>query len=224
MKEVEALGLLGTTRIVYSSDHGELFGWQGIFGKKNLYEGSAGVPLVIAGPGVPEGRVSRQLASHVDLFPTLVESAGARLEHEDGSLPGVSLWPAIGGRDDDARPVFAEFHAQGSRAGAFMLREGNLKLVYHVGMPAQLYDLAADPDEAHDLVAEGRDGGRTRALEATLRAICDPEAVDARAKADQRRHAEAWGGREKLLGETNLIFSPPPGVSKEDAWRIPAQT
>jgi len=223
MKEVEALGLLANTRIAYSSDHGELFGWQGIFGKKNLYEGSAGVPLILAGPGVPEGRVVRQLASHVDLFPTLVESAGAALGREDGDLPGVSLWPAIGGREDAARPVFAEFHAQGSRAGSFMLRDGNLKLVYHVGMPSQLFDLESDPDEAHDLVAEGRDGGKTRALEAKLRAICDPEVVDARAKADQRRHAEAWGGREKLLGEENLIFSPPPGVSKEDAWRIPAR-
>ena len=103
-----------------------------------------------------------------------------------------------------------------------MLREANLKLVYHVGMPAQLFDLEADPDEAHDLVEEGRDGGRAAGLERKLRAICDPEAVDARAKADQRRHAEAWGGREKLLSEENLIFTPPPGVSTQEAWRLPA--
>jgi choline-sulfatase len=224
MKTVEALGLLGDTRVVYSSDHGELFGWQGHFGKKNLYEGSAGVPLIVAGAGVPEGRVSRQLVSHVDLFPTFVEGAGAALAREDATLPGVSLWPAIGGRDDTARPVFAEYHAQGSRAGAFMLRDGDLKLVYHVGMPAQLFDLAADPDENHDLVAEGHDAGRARALEAKLRAVCDPEAVDARAKAAQRQAVEAWGGREKLLAEDNILFSPPPGVSKEDAWRIPAKT
>jgi choline-sulfatase len=222
MKAVESLGLLGGTRVAYTSDHGELFGWQGIFGKKNLYEGSAGVPLIMAGPGIPSGRVSQQLASHVDLFPTMVEGAGAKLAPEDSTLPGVSLWPAIGGKDDTARPVFAEFHAQGSRAGSFMLRSGSLKLVYHVGMPAQLFDLEADPEEAHDLVEEGRDGGRAKKLEAQLRAICDPEAVDARAKADQRRHAEAWGGREKLLSEDNLIFSPPPGVTKEDAWRFPA--
>jgi choline-sulfatase len=90
-------------------------------------------------------------------------------------------------------------------------------------MPPQLFDLKSDPDEKHDLVAEGRDAGRTRPLEARLRAICDPEAVDARAKAEQRKAVEAWGGREKLLREDNIIFSPPPGVSKEDAWRIPAK-
>ncbi|MNC92403.1 hypothetical protein D3C83_88260 [compost metagenome] len=86
------------------------------------------------------------------------------------------------------------------------------------------FDLAAGPDEKQDLVEAGRDAGRAGALEAKLRAICDLEAMDARAKADQRRHAEAWGGREKLLGEDNLIFSPPPGVSKEEAWRMPARS
>jgi choline-sulfatase len=219
MKEVEALGLLAGTRVLYSSDHGELFGWQGIFGKKNLYEGAVGVPLILSGAGVPTGRTVGQLVSHVDLFPTVVESAGARLAPEDGDLPGVSLWNAIAGREDAARPVFAEYHAQGSRAGAFMLREGNLKLVYHVGMPPQLFDLRSDPTEARDLVELGCDGGRGKALESKLRAICNPEEVDRRAKADQRRMAEAWGGPDKLRGETNIIFTPPPGVSQEEAWR-----
>jgi choline-sulfatase len=220
MKEVEALGLLANTRVAYSSDHGELFGWQGIFGKKNLYEGSVGVPIIMAGAGVPEGRVVRQLVSHVDLYPTLVESAGGALTEEDRDLPGASLSSAISGREDATRPVFAEYHAQGSRAGAFMLRQENLKLVYHVGMPAQLFDLHADPDEARDLVELGLAGDRASALEARLRAICDPEAVDRLAKADQRQMAEAWGGPEKLRGETNIIFTPPPGVSQEEAWRI----
>ncbi|MGH8616479.1 MAG: sulfatase-like hydrolase/transferase [Burkholderiales bacterium] len=222
IKEAEALGLLDNTRVVYTSDHGDLFGWQGIFGKKNLYEGSVGVPLVMAGPGVPAGRVAQQLASHVDLYPTFVEGAGLAAAADDRALPGRSLFPALAGQEDPARPVFAEFHAQGSKSGAFMLRERDLKLVYHVGMPPQLFDLAADPDEVHDLVEEGRAGDRVAALEKKLRAVCDPEAVDARAKADQRQAAEFWGGPEKLRGEVSIVFTPPPGVSKEDAWRIPS--
>lgn len=222
MKVVEELGLLQNTRVLYTSDHGELFGWQGIFGKKNLYEGAVGVPLLLAGAGVPEGRVVRQLVSHVDLFPTVVEGAGANLAAEDGDLPGISLFPAMAG-NEAKRTAFAEYHAQGSKAGQFMLRDGGLKLIYHVGMPPQLFDLSADPDEAHDLVEEGHDGGRAKALEKRLRAICDPEEVDARAKADQRRAAEFWGGREKLGAETQIIFTPPPGVSKEEAWAIPSR-
>ncbi|MEZ5864019.1 MAG: hypothetical protein R3D25_08110 [Geminicoccaceae bacterium] len=73
-----------------------------------------------------------------------------------------------------------------------MLRDGDLKLIYHVGMPSQLFELEADPDELSDL---GPDHPEVARLEALLRRICDPEAVDARAKADQRAKVEFWGGQ-----------------------------
>jgi choline-sulfatase len=162
--------------------------------------------------------VVQQHASHVDLFPTLVAGAGGRLADADADLPGIDLWPAIGGHETP-RSTFAEYHAQGSKAGAFVLRDGDLKLIYHVGMPAQLFDLARDPDELQDLATSSPD--KVNALEQKLRTICDPEAVDARAKADQRKAADAWGGAARLLGETQILFTPPPGVSKEEAWAIP---
>ncbi|MCW5575907.1 MAG: sulfatase-like hydrolase/transferase [Burkholderiales bacterium] len=218
MKDAEELGLLGNTRIAYTSDHGELFGAQGLFGKKNLYEGAIRVPLLLAGPGVPQGRVVRQFASHVDLFPTIAAAVGARLDAADDDLPGIDLWPAIGGREI-RRPAFAEYHAQASKAGAFVLRDGAKKLIYHVGMPPQLFDLERDPDEMRDLAATEPE--TVQALEEKLRTICDPEAADARAKADQRAAADAWGGAEALLGESQILFTPPPGVSKEEAWKIP---
>ncbi len=217
MQAAEALGLLAHTRVAYTSDHGELFGAQGIFGKKCLYEGSVGVPLLLSGPGVPQGKVSQQLVSHVDLFPTLTEAAGARLANADNELRGVSLWPALAG-DDSARAGFAEYHAHASKAAAYMLREGNMKLIYHVGMPPQVFDLASDPDELHDLSATSPQV--VQALEQKLRTICDPEAVDARAKADQRHWVERWGGKDKVLGASQILFTPPPGVSPEDAWAI----
>lgn len=218
MQAAEALGLLANTRIAYTSDHGELFGTQGLFGKKNLYEAAVGVPLLLSGPGVPHGTVSQQMVSHVDLFPTLIEGAGARLAEADRDLHGVSLWPAANG-NDTVRTSFAEYHAQGSKAAAYMLREGAMKLIYHVGMPAQLFDLVRDPDELHDLAAT--EASTVQALEQKLRSICDPQAVDARAKADQRQWVEHWGGRDQVAGTTQILFTPPPGVSQKDAWAIP---
>lgn len=220
LRAAESLGLLDTTRIVYTSDHGDLFGAQGVFGKKNLYEGSVGVPLIFAGPDVARGQVCKQLTSHVDLYPTLIQSVGVGIHNDDRTLPGVSLYPAMAGREDLARPVFAEFHAQGSRAGAFMLRQGNDKLVYHVGMPPQCFDLARDPEESRDLATTAGATDTVARLVSVLRSICDPEAVDQRAKADQRRMAEQWGGPDKLREAVNIVFTPPPGVSKEEAWRI----
>jgi choline-sulfatase len=214
LAKLEALGLTDTTRIVYTSDHGDLAGEHGLLGKSCMYEGSIGVPLLISGPDVPAGRVVNQIASHVDLFPTIVAGAGAELADEDASLPGASLWPAIEGREAE-RTAFAEYHAVGSKTGVFMLREGADKLVYYVEMPPQLFDLAADPDEAHDLVQERTGLERAKALEAKLRMICDPEAVDAQAKASQRAWAERWGGREAVAAEGFLVYTPPPGHAAE---------
>jgi choline-sulfatase len=128
----------------------------------------------------------------------------------------------MAGREDLDRPVFAEYHAQGSKAGAYMLRERAHKLIYHVGMPPQLFDLETDPEETHDLAENGQSAALVAQLERRLRRVCDPEAVDATAKADQRRMAEHWGGPERLRQETNIIFTPPPGISKEEAWKIPS--
>src|SRR5258708_2599458 len=178
---------------------------------------TAAVPLIVSGPDIPGHAVVSQLASHVDLFPTVIDCVGARLMETDADLPGRSLLDAIR-RPDTSRIAFAEYHGHGSKAAQFMVRDGNLKLIYHVGMPPQLFDLSNDPDETHDLVEEDRDDRRTQALERKLRAICDPEEVDARAKGDQRRTAEQLGGPDKLKNEEFILFTPPPGVSSEEAW------
>ena len=214
MGVADELGLLDRTRIMYSSDHGDLHGAHGIFGKSCLYQGSVDVPLLLCGPGVPAGRTVEQIVSQVDLFPTIVESVGAELAAEDADLPGISLWPAIRGEETE-RLGFAEYHAAGSKAGSFMLREGNLKLIYHVGMPAQLFDLGADPDELSDLVADGSGLAEARRLEGILRTLCTPEEIDARAKAAQREMANHWGGPESILREGTLVTTPPPGVEPD---------
>ena len=74
---------------------------------------------------------------------------------------------------DAERVGFAEYHAQAAKAGAFMLRDRHMKLIYHVGMPPQLFDLAADPFELNDVAATAPE--TVWRLESRLRGICDPE-------------------------------------------------
>ena len=209
---LDDLGIGETTRIVYTSDHGEMAGAQGLFGKSCLFEPSIGVPLIMAGPDIPHGRTVSAPVSHVDLYPTILEAVG--LEQPpgvDADLLGTSLWRTLDDGPPD-RPVFAEYHAAGSKSGGFMLRDGDWKLVYHVGMPAQVFDLASDPDELVDL---GPAHPKAKDLEAKLREICDPEAVDARAKADQRDWIAHWGGPDQIASEALLIYTPPPGAPAE---------
>jgi choline-sulfatase len=214
---LDAAGLTDSTRVVYTADHGYNCGNQYVLGLFNLYQRSVSVPMIMAGPDVPAGRSVGQIVSHVDLYPTFLEALGVAPTEREASLPGTSLWPAIDGREA-ARLGFAEYHALGSKSGAFMMREGDDKLVYHVGMAPQLFDLASDPDETLDVVAAGTEAERAAALEATLRSWLDPEDVDRRAKADQLRKVEEYGGKERVLElRSGFVYSPPPGVDWREA-------
>ena len=205
------LGLLQNTRIIYTSDHGEALGAHGLFGKANLLDPGASVPLLMSGPGVRAGHVERTPVSHVDLYPTLVESAALEPLPAEADLPGHSLLRM----ESRSSPVFAEYHAAGSRRGAFMLRDGACKLIHHVDAAPQLFDLDADPIERFDLAAEPAHAERLEIMEQQLADICDPQEVDQRARADQRRKAQYWGGNEVILKEGLLVYTPPPGVKAQ---------
>src|SRR5678815_3711135 len=76
LRALEEGGMAGDTRVVYTSDHGDNAGARGLWGKSTMYEESAGVPLILAGPDVAAGAQCGTPASHVDLFPFFLESAG----------------------------------------------------------------------------------------------------------------------------------------------------
>ncbi|HEX2885204.1 sulfatase-like hydrolase/transferase [Vineibacter terrae] len=215
LKALDELGLTDDTLIIYSTDHGESVGAHGLMGKSHLYEPAIGVPLIMAGADLPQGHVVDEPVSHVDLYPTIVEGAGLA-PPDSPDLDGESLWPIISGARR-RRPPLAEYHAAGSRNAGFVLRDGALKLIYHVGAPAQLFDLAADPNEGHDLAGTPAGHAAAAALEAKLRAICDPEEVDRRAKADQQAKAEFWGGNAAILEAGLIVYTPPPALAFEPA-------
>ncbi len=97
-------GLTDRTRVLYTSDHGEALGHQGLVGKCSLYESALAVPLIMAGPGIPSGSVVDQPTSHVDLFPTILEGFGVPMAPEDGDSVGpVSVAGAAGARSRRAR-------------------------------------------------------------------------------------------------------------------------
>ncbi len=99
--------------------------------------------------------------------------------------------PAAALRD---RPVLSEYHAWGMEHAGYMLRKGDHKLNYyvgHVGHEPELFDLAADPDEMTDVAASSAYAGVRAELIDELRSIVDPESVDDRARANQRRSGHA---------------------------------
>jgi choline-sulfatase len=207
---LDSLGLTDRTRIVYTTDHGDSQGARGLFGKFTMYDESAAVPMILAGPDVPQGKVVETPVSLVDSYPTVLEAVGASFDAEAGSLPGQSLWQ-IARADDVDRTVFSEYHALSTEHGVFMLRDRQYKYVHYVGLRPQLFDMIGDPLECNDLAALPEFRSVVQAFERRLRSMLDPEAVDARARADQAARIEFHGGREQVIARGAFDNSPVPG-------------
>ncbi|MCY3766063.1 MAG: sulfatase-like hydrolase/transferase [Gemmatimonadetes bacterium] len=207
--------LFDTTRVLYTSDHGESLGARGLFGKFTMYEEAASVPLILAGPDVPQGRAAHTPVSLVDCFPTVLECAGAT--REGTRLPGGSLWQ-IARNADENRTVFSEYHAVGSCNAAYMLRDRTWKYIYYVDEPPQLFNLENDPTETTDLSGFPDHQSTLASFERRLRDILDPEATDARAKADQLAKIASFGGDDAVRNRGAFDNSPVPG--EKPAFRV----
>jgi choline-sulfatase len=201
-------GLADTTRMIYTSDHGDNLGSRGLWGKATMYEESAGIPMLLAGEGVPAGAVCTTPVTLCDVSATILDAVGASDAIAELELPGVSLLDLAVASPKD-RTVVSEFHTYGPNA-FYMLRDQRHKYVYYVGAPPQLFDLEADPEELNDLGLDLAHAPQRREFEAHLRALLDPEWVDREAKADQARTADRYGGFEMLRRREKMSFTPPP--------------
>jgi choline-sulfatase len=212
LKALEDCGLAKNTRVVYSSDHGDNLGNRGLWGKSTMYEESAGIPMILAGPGVPAGAACDTPVTLADGFPTILHAVGARPDARDRDLPGASLLDIARGTAPQ-RTILSEYHAAGAATASYMIRHGRYKYIHYVGLPPMLFDLATDPRERTDL---GRDPASRPVIaecEALLRKLVDPEAMDRLARADQRACIEKNGGKEAILKKGTFRYSPPPGVA-----------
>ena len=210
LSALDKLGLADGTRVIYTSDHGESLGRRGLWGKFTFYEESVAVPMIVAGPGIPRGRVSPEIVSLVDCYPTIVEALGHEPTDAERELPGRSLWPVVRGGPGPGL-AFSEYHAVGSTSASYMLRDRRYKYIHHVGERPQLFDLKSDPQELNDLSQDRGSRGLIAEYERRLRSLVDPEGVDAAAKADQRAVIERHGGREEVMQKGTFGNTPVPG-------------
>ena len=204
-----ASGQSENTRIIYTSDHGEMLGNHGMWTKMVMYEESAGIPMIAAGSDIPVGQQVDTPVSLVDLLPTFVEGAGLERAPADQQLPGTSLLRIANGEKPE-RYVLSEYHDGGSPMGIFMIRLREWKYVHYAGYRPQLFNLEADPGEVHDLAMDTKYNGILAECEAALRALLDPDEVNARAFAEQQRKIAELGGREGILNLHDFGFTPAP--------------
>lgn len=152
---LERRGMLENTYIVFSSDHGEMLGDHGLYTKHVAYEPSLRVPLIVAGPGIGEGRVSDALIELIDLNPTICALAGLPAqEHIDAR----SFAPILRGESATHRGevVSAEINYR-------CIRTDRYKFILNYNDLPELYDLKEDPRELENIAQAHPDLVRTLA-------------------------------------------------------------
>ena len=203
---LDRAGATDDTTVVYTSDHGDMIGNRGLWAKSYLFQDSARVPMIVAGPDVPAGVDATTAVNLVDLHSTVVETVAP---DEPAAGPGRSL-VELGNRPDPDRVNFTEYHDGGSITGSFAVRFGSMKYVHHVGFEPELFDLAADPDELHDLAADPAYASDRAEGEAQLRSIVDPDDANDRAFASQEALIDHYGGRAALAEAFHFDHTPVP--------------
>jgi len=152
-------GLEKNTMIVFTSDNGFLIGEHGLIDKRNAYEPSVRVPLLIYSPGqVPAGKVNEGRIRNLDFAPTFLDVAGVP---KPVQFEGASALPLATGalpqKDWKPSDFVYEYYWEWTfpmTPGTFAIERDRVKYIQYYGIydTEELYDLSKDPDEMHNLI------------------------------------------------------------------------
>ena len=170
INQLKKAGIYDNTIIIFTSDNGGLIGnpnrppvtsnYPLRHGKGSEWEGGVRVPLIIAGPGIPPGRVSHELAISEDFFPTVNTLANLRVPDNVASKwCGVDLSPVL--RDQNEKTGrdavffhYPHYHIEGATPHS-AIRKGDFKLYhFYENTEYELYNLADDIGETNNIANE----------------------------------------------------------------------
>jgi arylsulfatase A-like enzyme len=143
---VERLGLLDSTAIMFTADHGEFTGAHRLHDKgPAMYDDIYRIPAIMRVPGLPEGQVCDELVSLTDFTATILDVA--RLDATQARDSRSLLPLAAGEHPGWSSTILCEYHGHHFPYPQRMLRSRTHKLVVNPESVNELYDLVADPSE-----------------------------------------------------------------------------
>jgi arylsulfatase A-like enzyme len=166
---LDALNMRDNTIVVFTSDHGDYMAEHRLLLKGiPAFEGAYRIPLVLNGPGIQNGAPLDEVVSLLDLVPTLVLLTTG----DDFSCHGRSLLPLLQGENSvwDSE-AFAECHGQRFNYTQRVLWRNDHKYVFNGFDEDELYDLAADPHEKHNLAGDPLQAAVLESMAARMWAI-----------------------------------------------------
>ncbi|OKL49563.1 arylsulfatase [Boudabousia liubingyangii] len=141
-------GVLDDTLLVFTSDHGEMLGQYGLWRKGYPYEGSAKVPLILHAKDLA-ARQENRIVEMRDIMPTILEWAGVECPPE---VEGRSFLQP--GEPEEWREALHGEHQLFGQSIQW-IRWGQWKYIWmSESGTEQLFDLAQDPEETHNLLLE----------------------------------------------------------------------
>jgi len=170
---LEEAGLVRDTVVMLIGDNGFMWGEHGLLDKRNAYEDSIRVPLLVYAPGTfAGGRRISEIVANIDIAPTILDIAGIEAP---GYMQGRSFLPmAYGNPVDDWRDALVyEYYWEWTfpvPPTTFALITDRYKFIQYHGVwdTDELYDTAADPDELNNLVLQPEHADRVREMRTRL--------------------------------------------------------
>ncbi|WP_419191358.1 sulfatase [Saltatorellus ferox] len=169
-------------------------------GKKSFADSGVVAPLWVFGPGVEPG-TDPALVSICDVYATVAELMGIERQPETQGPQSLSFVPALRGEPHTRRFAVAEIFGRIGDSPrerkrmrwTRMLRGERFKLVWNRkdGEDWSLFDLVADPDEDHDLIAEGELGDEAQLAYDEMRAVMEAEVAGSGREVVSGQRAEA---------------------------------
>jgi uncharacterized sulfatase len=152
LDELDNLGLAESTLVVFTSDHGHLFGQHGLHAKGGfMYEDLIRVPMIARHPGtIPANCRSDAIQSLVDFAPTILSLINAPVPL---SMSGVDQSGVWSGADEHVRDhAICEFRHEPTTIHQKTYVDERYKITVYYNQPyGEIFDLLADPDELHNL-------------------------------------------------------------------------
>lgn len=174
--ELERLGIADNTLLIYTSDHGSHFCTRNGEYKRSCHDGCIRIPMIVHGPGFEGGMAPEELVSLIDLPPTILRAAGI---DPPESMRGRPLQDVVSGCPADwPEEVFLQIsESQCGRAIRTRRWKYSVRAPDKTGQDSSsdvyvedfLYDLAADPHERDNLVADPAFASVRKTLAATLK-------------------------------------------------------
>jgi arylsulfatase A-like enzyme len=165
LAHLKETGQAENTYIFFTADHGLSVGQHGLMGKQNMYDHSMRPPLMVAGPGIPEGARRSEAVYLQDIMPTTIAYAGGEVPEW---VEFNSLKPAIEGDPVSNYPAVYGAYMDLQR----MIRVDDYKLIVYPNAGAiKLFDLINDPSEMYNLAAVPRHMERIRSMFGKLKEL-----------------------------------------------------